>query len=386
MVEAPAEIYPEDIVGFDFGGYMCGAFPTYLCAWRVNVSDRIKQQYPDIEAYYCIIKDEANYEDEVLKVKRALDQGILKLKLSHIFADKIAFYKWVLTEPLQLAPPVLFSEDIVGNKKPPGALYWTGPSPTLVTFAVDVKDWGCSYGVGVSDRIRTLYPGDYLIMIDCEYYVDISKHYDEIWRRGELWLKLSKTWIDNYYYEWVPVIIKSCKADKTQVSYGDQITITVTLKNTDWKRARSVTVGLYKEDGNTWTYPKSVAIGINSEETITFTFRIYDLEQAKKGIYVRVGDVEMKCVTINVVGVPDIRVDSITVDRTTVNVGDRVRATAKVTNHGTAPGSATLYFTLNGEIISETPISLRAGESQELYTYVGPFESTGTFEICAEVG
>ena len=329
-MEAPQEIYPQDIISFDFGGYMCGAYPSYLCAWKVNVSDRIRQQYPDIKMFYCIIKNEADYENELYKVRRALDQQILKLRLSHVFAG-LAFYNWETTKPLQLAPPVLFSEDILGNSKPPGALYWSGPSPTLITFAVGKKDFGCYYQVGVSSEIRSLYPGDYYILTPCDDFRDYSEKLDSIWRRNELWLRYKFTWIDNHYYSWIPVIIKSCSVDKTTISYGEEITVTVTLKNTDPDNARSVTVGLYKSDGNQWTYPQRVAIGRNSEETVTFKFKVFDIDQITKGIYVRVGDVEMVCGSpISVTRREPKFASVVTSEQTSANLGETISARAQI--------------------------------------------------------
>jgi len=95
---------------------------------------------------------------------------------------------------------------------------------------------------------------------------------------------------------------------------------------------------------------------------------------------------KMKCVTVEVVGVPDIRVDSITADRTQINVGEKVRVTAIVTNNGTAIGTAEVAFFLNGtRFTAPTIITLPPGASTEVYTDVGPIQEPGSYEICADI-
>jgi hypothetical protein len=86
--------------------------------------------------------------------------------------------------------------------------------------------------------------------------------------------------------------------------------------------------------------------------------------------------------TVEVVEPAAPTVRAVRADRDRVALGDRVQVTAVVENRGAVPGTATVEFTRDGEVVATREVSLLAGESQEVTVPVRLTES-GTHRVGA---
>jgi len=97
------------------------------------------------------------------------------------------------------------------------------------------------------------------------------------------------------------------------------------------------------------------------------------------------GDVFYDYVYVEVpVAVPDIRVESITLDKSVQLVGEYNRAVVAMRNYGTAAGYATLVITQDAVEIERVQVWLDAGAFKE-YTKTWYPDVAGTFSVCAKV-
>lgn len=90
------------------------------------------------------------------------------------------------------------------------------------------------------------------------------------------------------------------------------------------------------------------------------------------------------CVSVTVVGVANIKAESVTVDKQQANVGEIITVTAKITNYGTASGSEWFDVYVNGTAIGQPKqVTLGVGESTTL-SWTLSFDKPGTYEVCVD--
>lgn len=93
----------------------------------------------------------------------------------------------------------------------------------------------------------------------------------------------------------------------------------------------------------------------------------------------------MVCISVNVVGQPNIQVVDVTASTTNPQVGQSVTITARVTNTGTASGTANIDLFINGARQNMTKsVSLNPSASTTVSWNI-TFNNTGSYNVCVEV-
>ncbi|RLC76703.1 MAG: hypothetical protein DRJ03_28135, partial [Chloroflexi bacterium] len=82
-------------------------------------------------------------------------------------------------------------------------------------------------------------------------------------------------------------------------------------------------------------------------------------------------------------GYPDIRVDSITLSKRTIDPGETITITAVVKNYGTATGTENIELRINGQVKAGELVTLDPGES-ETVRWSWTFYDPGTYTVCAD--
>lgn len=73
-------------------------------------------------------------------------------------------------------------------------------------------------------------------------------------------------------------------------------------------------------------------------------------------------------------------ITSATLDQTTIQTGDRVTVTAAIENTGEAEGTVTAVLLVNGQVITQQPVTIPPGETRDV-SFVRQFTNAGTFMI-----
>ncbi len=166
--------------------------------------------------------------------------------------------------------------------------------------------------------------------------------------------------------------VTSLTADKTKIYVGESVTVNVTAKNFgtgEGTKTFDLTV-------NTKLYRSltfSLKPGEEKTQSVTITFNVVGIHKVSCG---------GKTIFITVEEQPhaDIRVESITLDKETIFVGEPVKITLKITNFGDAAGSATVPLYINNNKVTSFDVTLGVGESTtRSYTYT--FQQAGTYDI-----
>lgn len=93
----------------------------------------------------------------------------------------------------------------------------------------------------------------------------------------------------------------------------------------------------------------------------------------------------MACITVKVVGRPNIQVVDVRASTTNPLVGQSVTITATVTNTGTASGTANIDLFINGARQYMTKsVSLNSSASTTVSWNIA-FNNTGSYNVCVQV-
>lgn len=173
----------------------------------------------------------------------------------------------------------------------------------------------------------------------------------------------------------------------TDLEVGENVTATGTLENTG---AETETVPVSLVIDGIEVDERTVTVDPDSSESVTF-----EHEMGESGTYnITLNDHEPTTVTVAqpVIGLPPADEDpddppeplfersEMTMDRTTVSVGESVSVQATVLNNGTAPGEGIMELAVDRVLVDSEAFSLEPGESRTI-VFEHTFGEVGTYDI-----